>query len=333
MKKIIWFDFANSPQVKFFANIIRELQKDHEVIITCRPLANTIELLDLEGFSYFIVGKHYGVNKFRKIIGIFRRVFLLWNFIRKRKIDIGVSHSSFYQPIVSWILRKKSIYINDNEHAAWNKLSIWLSTVAMFPEPLKDVIDDLNWNKIGKVVIYPGIKEGVYLWNYKQNIVLNKRKQIYIRTEPWNADYYSGRLNFIDDLILNLTEKYDVNILPRGEEPIKHYSATKFNKVNVLKNSIPQYDIFNNCDLFIGAGGSMTREAASVGIPTVSIYQDSLLKVDEYLIKCNAMIHEPDPTLALIEKVFEERDKTKPFKEILETGFKAHLLIKRYILE
>jgi predicted glycosyltransferase len=43
----IWFDLTNSPHINLFADMIRELKKEHEVIITCRPLANTIDLLDL----------------------------------------------------------------------------------------------------------------------------------------------------------------------------------------------------------------------------------------------------------------------------------------------
>ena len=43
----IWFDISNSPQVNMFYNLIRELEAGgHQVIITSRPLANTIELLD-----------------------------------------------------------------------------------------------------------------------------------------------------------------------------------------------------------------------------------------------------------------------------------------------
>ena len=56
----IWFDLSNSPHINMFAALIRELQHEHEVIITCRPLANTVDLLDLHKLPYTIVGRHYG---------------------------------------------------------------------------------------------------------------------------------------------------------------------------------------------------------------------------------------------------------------------------------
>ena len=43
----IWFDLSNSPHINMCAHMIRELQRDHEVVITCRPLANTVDLLKL----------------------------------------------------------------------------------------------------------------------------------------------------------------------------------------------------------------------------------------------------------------------------------------------
>jgi len=56
----IWFELTNSPHINMFAALIRDLEREHEVLITCRALANTIDLLDLHGFSYETVGRHYG---------------------------------------------------------------------------------------------------------------------------------------------------------------------------------------------------------------------------------------------------------------------------------
>jgi hypothetical protein len=41
----------------------------------------------------------------------------------------------------------------------------------------------------------------------------------------------------------------------------------------------------------IGAGGTMNREAAVLGVPTISCYPENLLGVDRYLIKKGRMIH------------------------------------------
>lgn len=325
MSLTIWFDFANSPQVKFFAKIIKELKQEHKIVITCRPLANTIELLEIEGFDYNVIGRHYGIVKSMKILGIFDRSYKLYKFIRKQNIDVAASHSSFYLPIVCRLLNIKNIYINDNEFASWNKISIRLSTLSMFPEPLNEIAKQRKWDKIGKLLFYPGIKEGVYLWDYKKKKKSSDSRNIYFRTEPWNADYYKGKLNFIDEKLIELSKKYNVYILPRGQKPIDHYSQKKFKNLHLIRKSISQYEIFDACDLFIGAGGSMTREAATVGIPTISIYQGGLLSVDKFLISEGFMIHNQNLSIDDVD------DLVKSFREphvgLLNLGKKAHSFI------
>src|ERR1039458_8477058 len=97
----IWFDLANSPHVTFFAHLLDELRREHEIIVTCRPLANTCELLIQKGIPYHVIGKHYGKSRLRKALGFPVRCFELWKFLRGHKIDVAVSHSSFYSPAVA----------------------------------------------------------------------------------------------------------------------------------------------------------------------------------------------------------------------------------------
>ena len=68
----VWFDLHNSPHINMFRRLIGELQGEHEVIITARPLANTIDLLELHRLNYEVVGKHYGANIARKLAGVSR---------------------------------------------------------------------------------------------------------------------------------------------------------------------------------------------------------------------------------------------------------------------
>ena len=130
----IWIDLTNSPHVNFFAGMIRELQKDHQVILTCRPLANTIDLLNLEGFEYDVVGTHYGASKIKKLLGFPVRIWQLFWFLRKKKIDVVISHSSFYSPLASRLLGVPSIYLNDNEHASGNRISFLCADKILIPE-------------------------------------------------------------------------------------------------------------------------------------------------------------------------------------------------------
>ena len=51
----IWIDVTNSPHVNFFSPMIEQLRNEHDVLLTCRPLANTIDLLKLKGYEYHVI--------------------------------------------------------------------------------------------------------------------------------------------------------------------------------------------------------------------------------------------------------------------------------------
>ena len=53
----IWFDISNSPHVLMFKDLINDLKlQGHDVVITSRPLANTIELLNQNNINFY---EHY----------------------------------------------------------------------------------------------------------------------------------------------------------------------------------------------------------------------------------------------------------------------------------
>jgi predicted glycosyltransferase len=316
--------------------MIKNLQIDHEVMITCRHLANTIELLELSGFSYHVIGKHYGSSAFKKVAGFIVRIIQLHRFLRNKNIEVSVSHSSFYSPVVSRLLGIRCIYLNDNEHAKGNNISFLCADKIMVPEFLDIAKVKKQWAKNEKIIRYPGVKEGIYLWNYEPvnfNNGYNGKKNIYIRTEPWTAQYYKSKKNFTDELLIGIKDNYNLILLPRGKEQVDYYRQKNFNGVTVQEKSIGLDEIMNSCDLFIGAGGTMTREAAVLGIPTISIYQDELLDVDKFLIQKGSMVHKKDIHAEFVGCFLKETEKKYPDKELLKKGRAAYHLIKNTILE
>lgn len=331
----IWFDLTNSPHINFFRQMIEELKAEgHEVVITCRPLANTIDLLDLYKMDYTVVGKHYGKSSRKKAMGFFVRVNQLQKFLKKAKVDVGISQSSFYSPIAGKLAGVPTIYTNDNEHAAGNKISFLFAKKIFVPEfiPKENVANALVNEK--KVMQYPGVKEGIYLWKKYKGFKLDTSKlnKIYIRTEPQLAQYYSAKQNFMDGIIKDLKDKYEVVILPRTADQAEYYSTEEFKGVTVCKKPLPFEEIAKDCLLFIGAGGTMTREMAVIGIPTISVYQDALLDVDKYLIKEGIMMHDMNLTSQKVEAVLKEVKSKEASPVLLEKGERAYRMMKKELL-
>ena len=336
----IWFDLSNSPHVNMFYKLIKELESEgHEIIITSRPLANTIGLLNQNGLQHTIVGDHYGKNIFKKVFGYPIRIFQLIRFLKKQRIDLAVSQSSFHSPVVAMLLGIPSIYTNDNEHALGNKPSFLCATKILIPENLSVSQVAKNGVSANKVLQYPGVKEGMYLWSKGESIQAkrldskNTEINIFIRPEPQTAQYYNGKQNFLDETILALQDKYHVTVLPRDANQSSHYHQSMFACTYVPAQPLGFDYIASNCTLFIGAGGSMTRELAILGIPTISVYQDELLEVDEFLISKNLMLHEPSITAEKVENYMHHLQNNPPAMELMVKGKEAYYLFKNEILK
>lgn len=336
----IWFELTNSPHINMFAPMIRELEKEHEIVITSRPLANTVDLLDLHGFRHEVVGVHYGGKLSAKLLGFPIRVMQLRQFLARKQIDVGISQSSFHSPVVARLLGVRCIYMNDNEHAMGNIPAFICAGRIMVPEFLRMEKLQKQWASPKKVIHYPGVKEGLYLWELHSRLAndncnvrkVNLRKVVYVRPEPWTAQYYKASRNFLDDLLQGMKDEVDIVLLPRGKEQGVHYQSSEFSGIRVVTTALDIADIAPHCDLFIGAGGTMTREMAVLGIPTISVYQDELLDVDRYLLEVGAFEHKPRLTALEALRYLDSAQHRPPNRELLEKGKVAFEMIKNEVL-
>ena len=306
----ILIDMSNSPHVLFFYPIIKRLEKKgHNVKIIARKHAQTLGLLDLFKLKYIVIGKHAGKNIFSKLFNAVGRVLAIAKYIRQENPDICLSHQSPYIIYAGFLKNKKSVYIFDNEYAKLqNNLTFPLANKVIYPEAMG--LDKKN----KKFVRYPGIKEAVYLADFKSNlkgiekIKKIKGKKILIRTEISNAVYHIGDPLF--KLVTTLAFKgYKIILSPRTEEQKEQYKKIK--NVIVLEKPVHAPSLMKYVDLVMSAGGTMNREAAVLEVPVISLYSGELLEVDKWLIKKGLMVYNTNPSIELIEQVIKKKNKKK----------------------
>lgn len=319
--------------------MIRDLEsRGHEILITCRPLANTIDLLKQKNLEHTVVGEHYGKNLYKKLFGYPIRVNQLRKFLRDKKVDLAVSQSSFHSPVVARLLGVPSIYTNDNEHAMGNIPCFMFANLVLIPEnlPVEKIVKKGGAAK--RIKQYPGVKEGIYLWQKGEQIHAARQanppdnKTIYVRPEPLTAQYYKGGLNFLDSTLEALQNQFNITILPRDKTQLEHYRQPKFSKIRVPDKPMHFDQIAKECTLFIGAGGSMTRELAILGIPTISVYQDELLEVDKFLLEQGIMAHEPNLKPEALEQFITALQNKEPDLQLMQKGKAAYELFINEIL-
>jgi predicted glycosyltransferase len=129
-----------------------------------------------------------------------------------------------------------------------------------------------------------------------------------------------------------MKDHVDIVLLPRGGEQAMHYLDPRFSGIRVITTALDIADIAQDCDLFIGAGGTMTREMAVLGIPTISVYQDKLLDVDRYLLTVGAFEHKPELTSIEALKYLDMTQQRPPDRALLEKGRMAYQMVKNEIL-
>ena len=122
-------------------------------------------------------------------------------------------------------------------------------------------------------------------------------------------------------------------MLTRDKDQFKHYKSSQFLGIEVPEKPLSFDEIAENCLVFIGAGGTMTREMAVTGIPTISVYKDKLLDVDRYLIDLGLMQHLPDVNTKNVLDYINQNNAQSPDRKLLLKGKESYYLIKSLIEE
>jgi len=294
-RKKIWIDLDNSPHVPFFKPIIDELEKrGYSTILTARRCFQVIELAEKFSLQCKAVGSHHGKHKLIKGLGLFFRAVQLSSTALKARPDIAVSHGSRAQLIASRLWRIPSVIIFDYEYTKGIPLirPDWL----IAPEI---IIQNNSFKyKRDRVKTYPGIKEHVYVTNFKPNPAIIDHLKLYgnkpivtVRPPATEAHYHKHQSEELFEEIMDfLVSKSDCQLilLPRNDKQA-HYIRKRWShwfdtrKIFIPDEVLDGLNLIWHSDLVISGGGTMNREAAALGVPVYSIFRGQLGAVDRYL--------------------------------------------------
>ena len=323
MSKKIWVDITNSPHVLFFEPLIKMLKKEGaEFLITARPYQQTIELLKQKKLNYKIIGKHYGKNKFRKASGLFFRSFLLWKVIIKQKsqISFSISHGSPYCSIASNFAGIYNLWTLDGDKAKdVITPSVKFADKVIIPE----IVPKENYVEMGtkeeKIIQYPGLKEEVYLWDFKPNKryleeigVETDKPVILIRPEASKA-LYVKETDFLIPIIKTLKEDNFVILIPRSSDQKFVYKRIFGNSIFIPMEVLDGPNVIANSSLVISAGGTINREAVVLEKKVISTFREELLTIDKWLIENKFMLHNPNPSKEFVDDVINGGIKTRKY--------------------
>lgn len=131
---------------------------------------------------------------------------------------------------------------------------------------------------------------------------------IRVEEEAAYASRQNKSISIINAIVRNFGE--DIVILARYKNQRENIKKKFGDKVTVLKMAYDGKTLLENADVFIGSGGTMTGEAALLGIPTIS-YNAVPNLIEKYLVKNKLVKRETNPQkiTKILEKIFKSSEK------------------------
>jgi uncharacterized protein len=294
----IWIDLANSPHVPLFRALVPEfVARGHEVLVTAREFAQTVELAESAGLKPHVLGGHGGRKLTGKAGNLFGRAWALKGWARGRGVALAVSHNSYAQIVAARALGIRTVTLMDYEHQPANHLAFRLATRVVVPRAFPAAALRRCGASARKVRRYDGTKEDVYLADFVPDPHFNRQLRalgidaddllVVVRPPAREALYHRFENELFDELLerLRAQPRVKVLLLARTRAQRELYASRESANFILPRAALDGANLLAAADLVISAGGTMNREAAALGVPAATIYAGRWAAVDEELVR------------------------------------------------
>ena len=293
----VWIDMSNSPHPLLFAPVAQRLEADgHEVLVTARDNAQTVALTLERWQDATIFGGESPSTRAAKVGVLGRRIAELRRWARAHRPDVALSHNSYSQIVAAASLRIPAVTAMDFEHQPANHLAFRAAKRVLLPEALASEPMRRQGASARKVRYYPGFKEELYVADFEPDLgveeTLGLRRDtatalVVARTPPSRATYHQFGNPLFEEAVRTVCAQEHVVlvVLPRHHEQREALRALNLERLVLADRAIDSRSLMYRADLVLGAGGTMTREAALLGVPVYSLFAGKPAAVDAALIE------------------------------------------------
>jgi hypothetical protein len=320
---IVWIDLANSPHVAIFRPIAERFrERGDDVVLTVRDHAQTLELAQAAWGDVTVVGGASSFHLAQKAVGIAQRARKLSSFARAARPDIALSHGSYAQVVAARLAHVPAVTMMDYEFQPANHLSFRLAGCVVVPEvfPLHAL---RRFGALGKAVRYCGFKEELYLAEYVAGTHLRldlgldeERTVVVFRPPPRGALYHRHGNDRFDEILELARQRPDLQVVVLPRSPAQASRYRRLPGVLVPEHAVDAGALLLRADVFVGGGGTMSREAALLGTPAYTVFSGFLAEVDAELIRQGRMFDLRHPR----STPMFERNRARPPVVAMERG-------------
>jgi predicted glycosyltransferase len=269
--------------------------RGHDVTVTARDYAQTLQLLEIHGIAHTAFGRHGGASRARKLASLAGRTWQARQFARQGDFDLAFAHGSNDLALAAASLKVPAVNMFDYEFAVQqHNIGCRLARRVMTP----DRIPPERLARYGagpeKLAQFPGLKEEYYLADFEPDPAImerlgadTERVTVVIRPPPDVSLYHRRANRLFPEVVARLGTDEGVHaiVVPRTEEQRRFVRSLHFPSLIVPDGAVDAQSLIAAADLVVSAGGTMNREAVALGIPVYTTYGGRLGGVDEALIR------------------------------------------------
>ncbi|MCW4001336.1 MAG: DUF354 domain-containing protein [Candidatus Bathyarchaeota archaeon] len=273
----VWYDACTGKHTRYGAAIGKALRdRGHEFIFTTRLHPDTLPLARLLGEKPLVVGKYDPSTNTSRLRESAERIIEFAKLFEKNRPDAAVAHQSVELCRVAFGLGIPIILTADTPHAlAVNRLTIPFAHTVVVSEGLPKGFAKQYCPK--RVVTFRGVDEAAWIQGYQSAKLNVKKPLIVLRQVEAKAAYAEGKADTASPLSLQLSKLGNVHLLNRYNG-----GGDAFKEKTVFEDSA---SLVANADLVVSYGGTISREAALQGVPSIVVGDMANTPVNVYTAK------------------------------------------------
>ena len=310
----IWYDAGTGKHIRYGTAIAKRLRKlGHEVVLTTRRHPDTLSLAKFLGEQPIVVGKHAPASKTVKLKESLKRQLLLFRMFEKNPPNLAIMHVSIECARIAFGLGIPLISTFDTPHAeAQSRLTVPLASVIVASKAIPAQLIHRYGAK--RIIQFDGVDEVAWMKNFRVKMKFDfKRPIIVVRQMEVKAAYAEKVSDITEKIAKKLTSLGTVIFLPR-------YDKKTRKGLVVPKAFVDSASLAAQADLVVSVGGTISREAALAGTPSIVIKLFDGMYVNEYLARKGfpIFIIEPQQVMRYAEKYLGRKWDVESLVDSLE---------------
>jgi predicted glycosyltransferase len=273
----VWYDACTGKHIRYGVAIAKQLRKaGHDIIFTTREHPDTLALARLLKETPIVVGKYSPASLLSRLEESAKRMVQLAELLKDRLPDIAISHQSVELCRTAFGLGVPVILTADTPHAnAVNRLTVPLAETLVISEAIPQSI----FKRFGAKSIVPfrGVDEVAWIKDSKpQEKFEFERPLIVVRQMETRAAYALEKRDETVELAKKLVSLGKVLFISRYERSDGAVANLDF---------VDSASVVAHADLVVSVGGTISREAALQGVPSIVVSEMGRTYVNKYLAK------------------------------------------------